>query len=247
MAPKMRPLVAVFDGVVYPRYGSHNTLTLVGNSGWTAVYMHINNDTPGTDDGMGSGNYAFAPGIVSGTRVRAGQKIAYVGDSGNAESTAPHLHFELHSSTGQEIINAAPSLQAAQRLAGVEPNLIVADAHPIVQAQPIPPTPPDKNGLAGGDILVCGKIVGIDATLSTLKLEVDLIILPGHQYVGITPTRRKTVQISSQTRVHRDFDDNSRIVFSELTAGDRLEVTGANGGVGSVLAARDIGVLDDVE
>ena len=47
---------------------------------------------PVADDGLGWG---IAPGIERGTRVERGQLIGWVGDSGNAETTAPHLHFEL--------------------------------------------------------------------------------------------------------------------------------------------------------
>ena len=47
--------------------------------------MHLNNDTPGTDNGRATRDQAFAPGIVIGATVTAGQVIGYVGDSGNAE------------------------------------------------------------------------------------------------------------------------------------------------------------------
>lgn len=116
MAPKMRPLVAAFDGVVHPiRSPLHNWLTLKGDGGWTAVYMHINIDTPGTRDAKGTDMYAFAPGIYDGTHVVAGQLIAFCGDSGNAREVGPHLHFELHGPDGG-VYNAAPSLRAARIL-----------------------------------------------------------------------------------------------------------------------------------
>lgn len=72
----------------------------------------MNNDTPGTDDGMGWG---FAAGIEPGVHVEAGQIIGYVGDSGNAETTPPHLHFEQRPD-GEEI-NPYDHLRAAEAAA----------------------------------------------------------------------------------------------------------------------------------
>ena len=58
MAPKMRPLVAVFDGTVQLAIANspagHNRITLIGDNGYTAKYMHLNIDTPGTTDGNGT-------------------------------------------------------------------------------------------------------------------------------------------------------------------------------------------------
>ncbi len=62
------------------------------DDGWETQYLHMTNDTPGTDNGKGWG---IAPGIVPGARVEAGRLLGWVGDSGNAEKTPPHLHFEL--------------------------------------------------------------------------------------------------------------------------------------------------------
>lgn len=98
-----------------------NSLYIFGANGWYAYYAHINNDTPGTNDGRADAAHVFAPGIKTGARVRAGQFVAYSGNSGNAETTAPHLHFELHK--GSAVVNAAPSLARAQKLPTPRPGL----------------------------------------------------------------------------------------------------------------------------
>jgi len=118
MASKMTPVLAAHDGTIlrvngssYASYkGRCCTLALRHNDGWETVYIHLNNDTPGTDDGQGWG---IAPGIALGTRVRAGQVIGYVGDSGNAEGTSPHLHFELYDSD-RIAVNPYQALRAAE-------------------------------------------------------------------------------------------------------------------------------------
>jgi hypothetical protein len=124
MGPKMRPLVAAFNGVVssvkYESYvGEGNYVTIQGDNGWSANYLHVNNDTPGTDDGKGTQQYAFAPGIREGKRVFAGELIGWSGDSGNAESTGPHLHFELRKGDawGGTVYNAFSSLNHASHIA----------------------------------------------------------------------------------------------------------------------------------
>jgi murein DD-endopeptidase MepM/ murein hydrolase activator NlpD len=137
MAPKMRELVAAFDGVVTlhrPRGpGGHYWLVLTGDNGWTATYLHLNNDTPGTDDGLGGDQSAFAPGIETGVRVRAGVLLGWVGDSGNAEDTAPHLHFELAPTATRVSVNPAPYLEAAEHLEAPR-----GMAPPVQDPAPIP-------------------------------------------------------------------------------------------------------------
>lgn len=107
-AEKMRPLVAALDGV----WTGGGIQCADGNS---LAYIHLNNDTPGTDDGRGGDEYMFAPGVWAGVPVRAGQFVAYNGDSGNAEETISHLHFELYLKD-LGVINAAPSLTKATHL-----------------------------------------------------------------------------------------------------------------------------------
>lgn len=100
LAEKGSPVVAIADGVVYkiavgkPRAGIY--LVIRHGDDWESWYMHLNNDTPGTDDGRGGAENAFPEGIAEGAPVVAGQVIAFVGDSGNAEHTTAHTHFELH-------------------------------------------------------------------------------------------------------------------------------------------------------
>jgi peptidoglycan hydrolase-like protein with peptidoglycan-binding domain len=120
MSDKMTPVVAVADGTIrYVNWSSNPndlrpsrccTLEIRHDDGWSSKYIHLNNDTPGTDDGQAWG---IAEGILPGVRVSAGQLIGWVGDSGNAEGTDPHLHFELEDPEGT-LVNAYESLKAAE-------------------------------------------------------------------------------------------------------------------------------------
>ena len=105
------PVVAAFDGEVSWIGGTCCYLSIDHGGGYETWYIHLNNDTPGTDDGAGWG---IAPGIVEGTPVSKGQLIGYVGDSGNAEAVGPHLHFEIR--LGGTPINPYPYLLNAPRL-----------------------------------------------------------------------------------------------------------------------------------
>lgn len=125
MGVKLRPLVAAFGGTVsyFQRErtpGEGNILSIRSlDSQWSVNYIHINNDTPGTDDGRGSATYAFLPGLHQGSSVVRGQLVGWMGDSGNAESTAPHLHFELRKGADAwsgTVYNPIYSLNAAPRL-----------------------------------------------------------------------------------------------------------------------------------
>ncbi|MFH1712358.1 MAG: M23 family metallopeptidase, partial [Patescibacteria group bacterium] len=75
--------------------------------------------TPGTDDGNGGVENAYASGVRQGVRVNRGQLIGWVGDSGNAESIGSHLHFEIYN--GGTAINPYESLLAAQNASDHEP------------------------------------------------------------------------------------------------------------------------------
>jgi hypothetical protein len=97
MGPKMTRLMSAADGRILQivfQNDKGNRVVVQGDDGWFYVYIHVNNDTPGTDNGAAAYDQAFAPGLTQGQRVARGQHIAYMGDSGNAESAGSHLHFE---------------------------------------------------------------------------------------------------------------------------------------------------------
>ena len=125
LAPKMTPVFAATDGVIdfapmtQPAYGY--MITLEGDDGFTYNYVHLNNDTPGTDDGQGGHENAYVDGIEQGVRVTRGQHIAWVGDSGNAETVGPHLHFEIYD--GATPVNPYESLLAAYAVKTFDPEL----------------------------------------------------------------------------------------------------------------------------
>lgn len=116
---KGQPLIAAVTGTVrfvaYPQPSYGYYISIEANDGWTYRYLHINNDTPGTDDNNGGEMFAYAPDMRSGNPVEAGQLIGWMGDSGNAEATTAHLHFEIRNPSGQPI-NPFESLYYARQL-----------------------------------------------------------------------------------------------------------------------------------
>lgn len=81
-APKGTPVMSIGDGTViakaYQKNGGGNYLKIKHNSVYTTTYMHLS---------------GYAKGISSGTRVKQGQVIGYVGMTGVA--TGPHLDFRV--------------------------------------------------------------------------------------------------------------------------------------------------------
>ncbi|MEQ1703118.1 MAG: M23 family metallopeptidase, partial [Ilumatobacteraceae bacterium] len=74
---------------------SGNLWTLTATTGGTYyVYAHLS---------------AFAPGLVKGSTVKAGQLIGWVGDTGNPGPGNYHLHFEIHPGGG-DAVNPLPLL-----------------------------------------------------------------------------------------------------------------------------------------
>jgi hypothetical protein len=118
LAPKRSPAIATEDGKVKFWTTSARAgcmLYLYGASGTTYLYIHLNNDVTRGNDNRGKCVRGVAYAVKDGAKVAAGQQIAYVGDSGDANGGNPHLHFEVHPAGGKAV-DPYPYLQAAQRL-----------------------------------------------------------------------------------------------------------------------------------
>jgi len=117
MGAKLQPLLSAVDGRVtsvrLEAAGLSGNMVIVADAeGWSYRYIHLNNDSPGTDDGANPLEWVVAAGITVGAKVTAGQVLGYMGDSGNAEGTAPHLHFEMRRPDGTAV-NPWTSLRLA--------------------------------------------------------------------------------------------------------------------------------------
>jgi peptidoglycan LD-endopeptidase LytH len=96
MAPHGARVFAFVNGVVSRESTSANggmQLYLQGDDGVEYFYAHLS-------------GYA----VSTGARVRAGQLIAYNGATGNAQASAPHVHFEVHPGGGSPV-NPYPYLK----------------------------------------------------------------------------------------------------------------------------------------
>lgn len=138
MGDKMDHLVASTDGEIVDVRGPGSgdatyAVRIRDDDGWYHVYLHLNNDTPGTDDGLAAVEDVLGPGIAVGERVVAGQLVGYMGDSGNAEGTDAHLHYELREPApvvwDSVAVNAFNSLVAAQTAGGCATG--VAPSEPV--------------------------------------------------------------------------------------------------------------------
>jgi NlpC/P60 family/Peptidase family M23 len=92
-------------------------LTLHGKSLITYVFTHLNNDTTKGNDNLGhcNGGIAYASKLRNHANVKAGQVVGFVGDSGSADGTEPHVNVEVHPKRGAPV-NPYRYLNRAKRL-----------------------------------------------------------------------------------------------------------------------------------
>lgn len=102
-APVGTPILAAGDGVVTRvgwMGGYGNTLDIQHDQVWSTRYAHISR---------------FATNLSVGDRVRQGQVVAYVGNTGR--STGPHLHYEIRRN-GEPINPMGVDVPQGRQLAG---------------------------------------------------------------------------------------------------------------------------------
>src|SRR6266496_1904764 len=95
-APRGTPIYSATAGYVYnvgeDNLGGH-TVSVIGAGGRVYYYAHLD---------------SYAARIAEGDPVTTRTVLGYVGSSGNANGTPPHLHFGVYSSSGA--INPLPLL-----------------------------------------------------------------------------------------------------------------------------------------
>jgi peptidoglycan LD-endopeptidase LytH len=108
-AAKGTPVLSATKGFVY-NIGENNlggqTVSVIGAGGRVYYYAHLD---------------AYAPGLAVGDPVNTRTVLGYVGTTGNAQGTPPHLHFGIYTANGA--INPLPLLtdRRAARITNVAP------------------------------------------------------------------------------------------------------------------------------
>ena len=95
-APRGTPILSATNGYVY-KIGENNlggqTVSVIGSGGRVYSYAHLD---------------SYAPALEVGDRVSRRTVLGFVGTTGNAQGTPPHLHFGVYTFTGA--INPLPLL-----------------------------------------------------------------------------------------------------------------------------------------
>jgi murein DD-endopeptidase MepM/ murein hydrolase activator NlpD len=85
MSPRGTPVLAVNDGKIVKLFlskpGGNTIYQFDPSEQYCYYYAHLDR---------------YAPAIAEGIAVHRGEVIAFVGSTGNADPSTPHLHFEIH-------------------------------------------------------------------------------------------------------------------------------------------------------
>jgi hypothetical protein len=154
-APLGAPILAVANGIVYS-VGWNDVgglrLWLQDLAGNEFYYAHLS---------------AFSPLAVNGAQVRSGDVLGFMGNTGDAEATPPHLHFEIH-----------PAALIYQGYDGVVPPYPYLNAWRRLQDVPLtgvsgwaPPISDSSNAPKPGAILLQSRDISVASGLEPASLR----------------------------------------------------------------------------
>jgi murein DD-endopeptidase MepM/ murein hydrolase activator NlpD len=161
-APLGAPVLAVTDGTVFSvgwnKLGG-NRLWLRDRGGNEFYYAHLS---------------AFSPLAVNGAEVEAGAVLGFVGNSGDADGTPYHLHFEIHPTAllflGYDgVVDPTPFLDAWRRL---------KDLHFPAGVPWAPAVAPRSSAPMPGAILLQSRDISSASGLDPASLERVLAPVP---------------------------------------------------------------------
>ncbi|MGH3032372.1 MAG: M23 family metallopeptidase [Gaiellaceae bacterium] len=209
MARKKSKVVAVEAGRVEKYRKSWRAgcmLYLHGRSGTTYMYIHLNNDRTMRNDTRNNSTcrnrIAYAPGLRNGDWVRRGELIGYVGDSGDANGIAPHLHFELHPEN-RGAVSPYRHLRRGKRL--------------------LYPRPPAS--VKTLDLRIRGRVLSTRVDLDPDRLQVRVTFVRLSNGWSVRPGRSVTVSVPSETVVTRSARaGSSETTVAEAEIGERVVV-----------------------
>jgi len=109
-APRGTAVLSATDGYIL-KMGENNlggqTVSVIGAGGWVYYYAHLD---------------SYAQDIAEGDYVNRETVLGYVGTTGNASGTPPHLHFGVYAAGGAmnplPLLSDRPDRQGEERLAG---------------------------------------------------------------------------------------------------------------------------------
>jgi Peptidase family M23 len=207
MAEKRSHVVAVEAGRVVKWTTSRNAgcmLYLHGRSGTTYMYIHLNNDRTLKNDNRGGcrNGIAYAPGLTSNQQVQAGQLIAFVGDSGDANGIASHLHFEVHPNDGRAV---SPYRHLRRAYKHLYPR----------------PRPGDFEAMR---VRVHGTVVATFLDLDPQRIRIRITQLRLSNGVTVKPARDITLSVPVEATLRRATTERTSepTVLADFIAGDKV-------------------------